>query len=221
MRLRLVASVAGLTLVLALPGEARPATATPKTPPPTVTVSMTTPAGVQPNPTIDAGWTVARPGIEGAMWLEGKTPNTPGASDLPVLPAPAPFVTTITAIWTSNLTAVWVHDHLGYLVTLTWDDGIPPNATSASRQLLRMRWCDTKGHWGKWTTMYDKPFTDSTTTFLTTGGSSTDFGNIKYPGKVPAKKVRIQFSLTDTLPQGSLLQQTLNIDLDPNSHGQV
>jgi hypothetical protein len=220
MRRQLVGAVAGLALVLALPGEARPATGAPKTPPPTVAVSMTTPTGNQPNPTLDAGWNVTRPGIEGALWVEGKTADTPGASEEPVLPGPAPFATTIAATWTSNLLTVKSHSITADIV-LWWSDGIPPGATG-SRQLLQVRYCDAKGHWGRWTSLYDKPFTDSTTTFLTTGGPAPEFLDpLKYPGKVPAKKIRVQFRLTDTLPQGSLLEQTLNIDLDPASHGQL
>jgi len=97
-----------------------------------------------------------------------------------------------------------------------------PTGATGSRQLLRVRWSDSKGQWGRWITLYDKPFSDSTTAFLTTGGPAPEiFDPLRYPGKLPAKKIRVQFSLTDTLPQGSLLEQTLNIDLDPASHGQL
>lgn len=219
MRRQLVGAVAGLALLLALSGEARPATGTPKTPPPTVTVSMETPEGAQPNPTSDAGWTVNRPGIEGGLWVEGKTPDAPGASELPLLPASAPFRTTITALWTSNLLKLSSRK-LNANVVLSWSDGMPPGATG--RQQLRIRWCDTKGHWGRWTALYDKPFADSIATYLTTGGPDpVTFGSIKYPGKVPVKGIRIQFSLTDALPQGSVLDQSLAIDLDPASHGEL
>lgn len=135
-------------------------------------------------------------------------------------PIPVPFLTTITATWTSNFVTLRAHD-LGANVILSWNDGMPPEATG-SRQLLRIRYGDAKGHWGRWITLYDEPFTDSPSTFLTTGGPAPEiFDPVSYPGKIPAKNVRAQFRLTDTLPQDSLLEQTLSIDLDSNSHGEL
>lgn len=219
MRILPAGVLTGLVLLLAVPEEASSTSSIPKTPPPTVAVIMVTPTGTQSNPTLDATWHVGRPGIQGALIVQGKTVDTPGVlPNASAAPIPAPFLTTVTATWTSELTAIWDHS-LGANVVLSWNDGIPPG-TQGSRQLLRIRYCNSKGRWGRWTNLYDKPFTDSTVAFLTTGGPTPAvFDPIKYPGKVPAKKIRVQFSLTDTLPQGALLQQVLSIDLDPNSHG--
>ena len=238
MRFRLVGLVAaGVASLCFVQGEASPATTkTPahtahtattsnKTPPPTVTVAMAAPTGSTASPALDASWDVRRAGVEGALSVQGKTVTpTADAPDSP-LPIPAPFLTTVTATWTSGLLHLRTHD-FGLDVVLSWDDGVPPtkpgDSASTSGQLLRYRYCDPKGHWGRWTTLFSQPFRDSIPAFLTTGGPAPKvFTTLHYPGKLPGNNVRLQFGLTDTLIQGALLQQTLNIDLDPASHGQV
>lgn len=216
-RIPAIVIAAGLAFAFAIPGEAKPAgSAAPPTPAPTATVTMTTPAGEQSNPTLDAGWNVQQTGIRGTLTVEGKSASAdPLGLTTPV--DPTLFPTTVTALWTSSLITVWSHN-LGANVILSWDDGIPPAvglSAPASRQTLRVRYGDAKGHWGRWTTLYDQPFTDSPTAYFTTGGPIKTFDNVRYAGKVPAKKVRVQFSLTDLLPQGAFLQQSLSIDLDP------
>lgn len=237
MRFRLVGFVAaGVASLCFVQGEASPTTtkspahtahtaAATKTPPPTVTVSMAAPTGSTASPALDASWDVRRAGVEGVLSVRGRTITaTDEAPDNP-LPVPAPFPTTVTATWTSGLMHLRTHD-FGLDVFLSWDDGVPPTkpgeSASTYGQLLRYRYSDPKGHWGRWTTLFSKPFRDSIPTFLTTSGPPDQaFTTLHYPGKLPGNNIRLQFSLTDTLVQGGLLEQTLNIDLDPASHGQV
>src|SRR4051812_7285041 len=188
MRLFVAVAVAG-SVRLACPSWAGPAP-----PAPTGTGSMTTPVGAQPSPTMPAPWTGARPGHAASLTIQGV----------------APLQTTVTAIWTSA-PLTFKKALAGIDVTLAWEDG-GMSPLGADSQVLRVRYTDSrgfsKGRWGRWMLIDNPAFTRTPTDLLLGQAEVLDLG---YPGRTPARGIRVQISLTDNLAPGTTLRQSLDI----------